>query len=88
MKRAAETITRLKSQLAEANSHLHVKHDDDDDDDDDAGDDDDDDIIVQIIVVLTTIILCLTKCCRYKALTLFVVLQVYHIYSYILITSL
>jgi hypothetical protein len=24
LKRAAETITRLKSQLAEANSHLHV----------------------------------------------------------------
>ena len=27
MKRAAETITRLKSQLAEANSHLHVRKD-------------------------------------------------------------
>ena len=53
MKRAAETITRLKSQLAEANSHLHVRKiyvhivdivDDDDDNDDgyDGGDDDDD----------------------------------------------
>lgn len=57
MKRAAETITRLKSQLAEANSHLHVRKDkyehiigivdgdDDNHDGYDGGDDDDYDYI-------------------------------------------